>query len=70
MTHSKIEFSWECIDLVNKLLVKEPKDRIGFLEGVKEVKKHDWFLGFDWAKFARKEVQAPFKPVVRQGYAD
>lgn len=64
VTHEKIEFSQECINLTNALLVRDPKERIGFTEGVREIKRHPWFAKIDWRKLARKELESPFKPVV------
>lgn len=62
--HNDIDFSEECIDLVNKLLVRKPKDRIGYRDGVREVKEHPWFLNFDWEALRSKKMEAAFKPVI------
>ena len=64
ITHEKIEYSQECINLTNSLLVKDPKDRIGYIDGAKEIKKHPWFSKIDWKKLSRKELPATFKPEV------
>lgn len=64
VTHSKLEFTKDCIDLTNRLLVRDPKDRIGYNDGIREIKKHSWFYGFDWDKLEKKLLPAPFKPVV------
>jgi len=58
----------ECADLVSKLLVKQPAGRLGMqLGGVKEVKDHEWFHGFDWKAFQARTMPAPYVPVVRLG---
>lgn len=36
-------------DLIKKLLVKNPKKRIGSLKGSVEIKRHDFFKGLNWA---------------------
>lgn len=36
-------------DLISKLLVKNPKKRIGSLKGSVEIKRHDFFKGVNWA---------------------
>ncbi|KAM7509413.1 hypothetical protein LguiA_019866 [Lonicera macranthoides] len=36
-------------DLISKLLVKNPKKRIGSLKGAVEIKSHDFFKGVNWA---------------------
>ncbi|XP_008199672.1 ribosomal protein S6 kinase alpha-5 isoform X2 [Tribolium castaneum] len=53
-------------DFISKLLVKDPRKRLGGGEGdAKELKKHSFFKSLDWEKLARKEIPAPFKPVIR-----
>jgi hypothetical protein len=66
VTHSKIEYSWDCIALTNALLVRDPKERIGFIDGVREIKKHPWFTRMDWDKLYKKQIEATFKPEVGQ----
>ena len=36
-------------DLISKLLVKNPKKRIGSLKGSVEIKRHEFFKGINWA---------------------
>ncbi|XP_009588319.1 protein kinase PINOID 2-like [Nicotiana tabacum] len=36
-------------DLISRLLVKNPKKRIGSLKGSVEIKRHDFFKGVNWA---------------------
>lgn len=36
-------------DLISRLLVKNPKKRIGSLQGSVEIKKHEFFKGVNWA---------------------
>ncbi|KAL0552794.1 hypothetical protein IC582_011919 [Cucumis melo] len=36
-------------DLIKKLLVKNPKKRIGSLKGSVEIKRHEFFKGINWA---------------------
>ncbi|XP_063920570.1 ribosomal protein S6 kinase alpha-5-like isoform X2 [Zophobas morio] len=56
----------EVADFISKLLVKDPRKRLGGGEGdAKELKKHPFFKSLDWSKLARKEIPAPFKPVIR-----
>lgn len=64
VTHSKIEYSWDCIDLTNALLVRDPKERIGYIDGAREIKKHPWFTRMDWDKLYKKQIPATFKPEV------
>jgi serine/threonine protein kinase len=52
-------YSQNCIDFLNKLLISEPKKRIGFKD-INELKNHSWFEGFDWNKFVKKTMNSPF----------
>lgn len=53
-------------DFISKLLVKDPRLRLGGgEEDAKELKRHPFFEGLDWAALARKEIPAPFKPVIK-----
>lgn len=53
-------------DFICKLLVKDPRKRLGGgEEDAKELKRHAFFKNLDWNKLARKEIPAPFKPVIK-----
>ena len=52
-------YSKKCIDFLNKLLISEPKERIGFKD-INELKRHSWFIGFDWNELKKKQVDSPF----------
>lgn len=54
-------------DLCSRLLLKNPKQRIGCSKekGVDEIKEHPWFKDIDWGMLERKEIEPPFKPQVR-----
>nr|XP_002123049.3 ribosomal protein S6 kinase alpha-5 [Ciona intestinalis] len=53
------------LDVILKLLDKNPKTRLGCgTTGVKEIKEHPYYKSLDWEKVARKDVPAPFKPVI------
>ncbi|XP_021741656.1 protein kinase PINOID 2-like [Chenopodium quinoa] len=47
-------------DLICKLLVKNPKKRIGNLKGSNEIKRHDFFKGINWALI--RSVKPPLVP--------
>jgi serine/threonine protein kinase len=36
-------------DLISKLLIKDPTQRLGAQAGADEVRQHPWFADFDWA---------------------
>ena len=53
----------ELRDLVRRLLVHNPAQRLGVMKGnAADVKAHAWFAGFDWDSFARKTAKAPYVP--------
>ncbi|KAL1516120.1 hypothetical protein ABEB36_000041 [Hypothenemus hampei] len=53
-------------DFISKLLVKDPRKRLGGgEEDAKELKRHPFFKNLDWNKLANKEIPAPFVPVIR-----
>jgi serine/threonine protein kinase len=53
-------YSKNCIDFLNKLIISEPKKRIGFKD-INELKSHSWFFEFDWNKLKQKKLNSPFK---------
>ena len=53
-------YSIYCIDFINKLIITDYKERIGFKD-INELKNHFWFKGFDWENFERKKMESPLK---------
>ncbi|XP_008792077.2 protein kinase PINOID 2-like [Phoenix dactylifera] len=47
-------------DLISKLLVKNPKRRLGSLKGAAEIKRHEFFKGVNWALI--RSVKPPEVP--------
>ncbi|KAJ3076539.1 serine/threonine protein kinase psk1 [Podochytrium sp. JEL0797] len=52
----------QATNLIGKLLVKDPTDRIGYKLGAAEIKKHSFFRKTDWVKLMARQVLPPFKP--------
>uniref|UniRef100_A0A4W6C0N6 Ribosomal protein S6 kinase n=1 Tax=Lates calcarifer TaxID=8187 RepID=A0A4W6C0N6_LATCA len=53
-------------DLIQRLLIKDPKTRLGSgPNGAENVKKHPFYQKINWEDLAAKKVPAPFKPVIR-----
>ncbi|KAK2892053.1 ribosomal protein S6 kinase alpha-5 isoform X1 [Channa argus] len=53
-------------DLIQGLLIKDPKKRLGSgPNGAENVKKHLFYQKINWEDLAAKKVPAPFKPVIR-----
>jgi len=53
-------WSVDAADFVNKLIIRTPANRLGTKQGVKEIKNHPWFSGFNWADLQNKNIKSPF----------
>ena len=59
-------FSEEAKDLINKLLVKDPKQRLGAGDGgVEKLKQHPYFKSINWDDLKELKVTPPFIPEIR-----
>ncbi|XP_060808068.1 ribosomal protein S6 kinase alpha-4 isoform X2 [Amyelois transitella] len=57
------DVSAEVQDFIKKLLVKDPRRRLGGGENdAEELKRHPFFQNLDWEAVARREIPAPFVP--------
>ena len=54
-------YSTEFADFINKLLIKNPENRLGF-KGISELKFHPWLRYYDWKLTYLKKEKAPFIP--------
>lgn len=50
--------------LIVGLLTFDPAERLGS-RGAAEIRRHPFFAGFDWEALRRREVEPPWRPVVR-----
>jgi serine/threonine protein kinase len=56
-------FSPTATDFLQRLLVKNPKRRLGCGdEGALEIMRHPWFHGIDWDALLQRRVEPPFRP--------
>jgi len=53
--------SEDCQDFIESVLSEDPKSR---LIDVVDIKKHPFFVGYDWEKLKRQDVTPPFVPKV------
>lgn len=65
-----INMSDECMDIVAKLLEKNPEDRLGTDGGIEEVISHPWFDEYDVDKVLNKQYEAPYLPKVSKNLED
>ena len=54
----------EVIDLIQKLLIKNPDKRLGS-NGADEIKNHIFFNGMNWEKLFNKKIRPPFIPKLK-----
>lgn len=67
---SKVPFPPKCQgpvgELVKALLKKEPSERLPMRPGgVKNIREHKWYSGFEWEALKNSTMEAPYKPVVK-----
>jgi len=67
IVNAKLRFpprlSDDCRDLITKLLIRDPKKRLGSSEAdVEDIKSHKFFAKIDWDLLMKKEVRSTFKP--------
>ena len=64
-----VGWSEESVDFINRCLKRKESKRLGYTDGIKELKNHKWFEGFDWEGLYNKKIFAPFVPK-REGNYD
>lgn len=53
-------------NIIKRLCRESPGERIGNLkDGIKEIKKHKWFQGFDWEGLSTQSIPAPYIPDIK-----
>mmetsp|Transcript_9551 Transcript_9551/g.11808 ORF Transcript_9551/g.11808 Transcript_9551/m.11808 type:complete len:344 (+) Transcript_9551:1154-2185(+) len=55
------KFSYDELDLCRKLLIKNPKDRLG-ANGCVDIQTHAYFKGLQWDVVVRNRTAPPFEP--------
>jgi serine/threonine protein kinase len=58
--------STEGRNIINGLLNRNPKHRLGSKNGVEELKAHPFFADIDWARLRKRDVIPPFKPAIAE----
>jgi serine/threonine protein kinase len=53
-------------NLLEGLFRKDPEKRLGGgPSDAEEIKAHPWFEGVDWDSYLRKEIPAPYVPIIK-----
>ena len=60
----RINLSDNAKDIIQKLLEKNPKKRLGYKNGIEEIKKHPFFDKIDFKAVEERKLKAPFIPEV------
>ena len=55
-------WSKESLDFINKCLKRKESNRLGYSNGVQELKEHSWFKDVLWEELYNKKECAPFVP--------
>lgn len=61
----KTTYSDFCLDFINKLLKKDPDERLGGKKGEKEIKEHPFFTGIDWEMIQKMNYQSPVYDIIK-----
>lgn len=54
----------QAIDLISRLLDKDPARRLGTVRGAQEIKEHPFFSCIDWEIMLNKSVIPPYTPIL------
>jgi len=58
--------SYNAKSLLEGLFKKEPEKRLGGgVNDAEDIKKHPWFEGVNWDAYLRKEIKAPYLPIIK-----
>ena len=57
------------VDLIRRLLVRDPAKRLGNLSnnGVADIRGHSFFAEMDWMRLVEKELSPPWIPEIQSG---
>ena len=61
-------WSRESIDFINKCLKRKVTKRLGYANGIEELKDHPWFNDNNWEEIYNKKALAPFVPKLVGNY--
>ena len=62
-----IGWSIEAANFFNKLLIREPQNRLGF-NGINDIKNDEWFSGINFKELYKKKLKSPYKPISEENF--
>ena len=62
-----IGWSVEAGNFFNKLLIREPENRLGF-KGINEIKNDGWFSTINFKELSKKKLKSPYKPYSEENF--
>jgi len=65
-----IEYSDEVKDIICQFLAKDPSNRLGAKDGIREILEHPWFSSVDIDHIMECNIIPPFKPDIEKGEED
>lgn len=65
-----IAMSDDCKAFISKCLEKNPKDRLGSVNGLDDIISHPWFSSINIEKLLAKEIKPEFKPKLSKNVLD
>lgn len=54
----------QAVDLISKLLTKDPAKRLGTHNDAEEIKSHPFFADINWDLMMKKQIPTPYKPLL------
>lgn len=57
-----VEISEDCENFLEKILQKNPENRLGSLADSLEIMSHPWFSNINWSDLMQKKVKPPYQP--------
>ena len=60
-------WSIEAANFFNKLLIREPQNRLGFY-GINDIKNNEWFSGINFKELYKKKLKSPYKPISDENF--
>jgi serine/threonine protein kinase len=65
-----ISMTENCKDFISKCLAKNPTERLGFKDGLKEILAHPWFSDLNIDHLVEKKIIPEFKPKLSTNLLD